>query len=68
MIKLKLSKVFFFIVFFLSVEIASFAQGSDPVPPGTNEIPLDGGVLGLLVAGAVYGAKRIYDNRKQKSQ
>jgi hypothetical protein len=43
-----------------------FAQGSDPVPPGAEaEIPIDGGILGLLAAGAVYGAKKIYDRRKK---
>ncbi|MCU0392359.1 MAG: hypothetical protein MUE81_14680 [Thermoflexibacter sp.] len=41
----------------------AFGQGSDPIPPG--EIPLDGGILGLLVAGALYGAKKIYDQKKK---
>lgn len=45
------------------------AQGSDPVPPGAGtEIPIDGGVLGLLAAGAIYGAKKIYDKRKKQIQ
>ncbi len=33
-------------------------------PPSSAEVPIDGGVLGLLVVGAVYGAKKIYDHKK----
>lgn len=37
------------------------------VPPGSEEIPIDGG-LGLLVAaGIAYGAKKAYDKRKKES-
>ncbi len=34
----------------------------------TNEIPLDGGLSFLAVAGAAYGVKRIRDNRKDKKK
>jgi CRISPR/Cas system-associated exonuclease Cas4 (RecB family) len=44
----------------------SSAQLSDPVMPVSTEIPIDGGVLGLLVGGAIYGAKKIYEHKKKK--
>jgi hypothetical protein len=56
-----------FFLFIFSISIL-FAQGSDPVPPGGAEIPLDGGVFGLLAAGAIYGTKKIYDSRKQRQK
>ncbi len=37
-----------------------------PTPPGPTIIPIDGGVSLLLAACAGYGAKKIYDSRKEK--
>jgi len=40
---------------------------SQDCPPGTgNSVPLDGGVVFLMVAGLGLGAKLIYDARTQK--
>jgi hypothetical protein len=59
----KLLSLFIFLCLFMG---NLFAQGSDPVPPGAEaEIPIDGGILGLLAAGAIYGAKKIYEQRKK---
>ena len=33
------------------------------VPP--TQVPLDGGILLLAAAGAAYGAKKVYNNRKR---
>jgi ABC-type antimicrobial peptide transport system permease subunit len=38
-----------------------------PLPPGPTVIPIDGGVSLLVAACAGYGAKKIYDARKDKS-
>lgn len=38
-----------------------------PLPPGPTIIPIDGGVSLLVAACAGYGAKKIYDARKDKS-
>lgn len=63
--KIRAFKKTFSIFIFACLLISNlFAQGDDPIPPGA-EIPIDGGILGLLAAGAVYGAKKIYDKRKQ---
>jgi hypothetical protein len=37
-----------------------------PLPPGPTVIPIDGGVSLLVAACAGYGAKKIYDARKDK--
>jgi hypothetical protein len=37
-----------------------------PLPPGPSVIPIDGGVSLLVAACAGYGAKKIYDARKDK--
>ena len=37
-----------------------------PLPPGPTIIPIDGGVSLLVAACAGYGAKKIYDSRKEK--
>jgi hypothetical protein len=50
----------------LTIATASAQAGVDPVPPGSTEIPIDGGALGLLIVGAIYGAKKIYDHKKKK--
>ena len=40
----------------------SMAQGPPPPPP---PLPIDGGVLGLLILGAGYAVKKIYDHSKK---
>ncbi len=37
-----------------------------PLPPGPSVVPIDGGVSLLVAACAGYGAKKIYDSRKEK--
>ena len=37
-----------------------------PTPPGPTIVPIDGGVSLLVAACAGYGAKKIYDSRKEK--
>jgi hypothetical protein len=41
------------------------AQPGDPGDP--PRIPIDGGVTALLAAGALFGAKKIYDVSKKKN-
>ena len=59
-------------VFILSSTISTFAQGpGDPGggpgggdPPVGAGAPLDGGALGLLIAGAIYGVKSLRKKKK----
>lgn len=48
--------------------VAVHAQLPPPPTPTTppTQVPLDGGVIMLAVAGAVYGAKKVYDKKKGK--
>jgi hypothetical protein len=62
---------------FTSIEVvlAAGAGGGPPGPPGGGggppcwpppcTIPLDGGISLLIAAGALYGGKKMYDNRKK---
>jgi hypothetical protein len=55
------------IVFMCAAPIATYAQldgGTEFDPPNENDLPIDGGVSLLLVAGIGYGAKKLYDKRK----
>jgi hypothetical protein len=65
-----LKKVFLSLSLLIFNQILVLAQCgpmmSDPCPPASAEIPVDGGVLGLLAVGAIYGAKRIYDSHKKE--
>lgn len=48
------------LLFFLLNSVPLFAQNCNP------NIPIDGGISALLAAGAGYGIKKIYDNRKKQ--
>ncbi len=68
-----LKKIFLSAIFIVFSVMSAFAQCgpmmADPCPPGvTSEgVPIDGGAFGLLLLGAIYGAKKIYDNKKRES-
>lgn len=60
-----LSFVFCFIVVGLSNPPGSGNPGDgDGETPDSPSIPIDGGISLLLAAGAAYGAKKIYQNKK----
>jgi hypothetical protein len=45
----------------------AYSQIPPPPPPGPpTQTPLDGGVIVLAVAGAAYGAKKVYNKKKAK--
>ena len=49
--------------------LCTTAYGQIPPPPppaGPVQTPLDGGIILLAVAGAAYGAKKVYNNKKVK--
>lgn len=47
--------------------VTVYAQLPPPPTPTTppTQVPLDGGVIMLAVAGAAYGAKKVYNKRKK---
>ena len=67
------------LIFFLSVTaVSSYSQmpGGNPDDPGLpgdgedidgEDVPLDGGVMLLLVAGAAYGYHKLRDNKEAGS-
>lgn len=49
-----------FFVLMLSFNFVSAVQMNDPgLPGGDPDVPVDGGVAALLVAGVVYGIRKI---------
>ena len=62
-----------FLIFFLLSETSSAQIPEDNTDPGTEPIcwpppcvPVDGGIVFLIAAGAAYGTKKIYDLKKEK--
>ncbi len=55
--------------FFVSTSYATGMGNGPPLPCGgvfpPCPIPLDGGISLLLIAGAVYGSKRVFDSTKK---
>ncbi len=51
-------------VAFLLVSSAVMAQDGGPPPPDPDDLPIDGGIIGLVVVAIGYGAKKIHDNSK----
>jgi hypothetical protein len=43
----------------LSLLLLACCAYAQPLPPTPDPVPLDGGIIGLLVAGAVYGVNKI---------
>jgi len=54
---------------FFSLTTPLFAQQpGDPGEDPDNPIPIDGGLSLLLAAGAAYGAKKVYNFRKEEKK
>jgi hypothetical protein len=59
-----ISRVIMIIILFIGLSLFAMAQPGDPGDP--PRIPIDAGVSVLLAAGAIFGAKKIYDIQKKK--
>jgi hypothetical protein len=59
----KYSKAILFVAFFIIVD-AIWAQVPTPPGPG-NEVPIDGGILGLFALGVGYAIKKIRGESKK---
>ncbi|MEW6470007.1 MAG: PID-CTERM protein-sorting domain-containing protein [Bacteroidota bacterium] len=68
-----LTVVVFFALQFIAVQRSAAAPMGPPKPPMGPPcwpppcVPIDGGVSLLIAAGAVYGGKKLYDSRKNKT-
>jgi hypothetical protein len=59
----------FTLVFTFTMLIVSPLFAGIPVPPPPPlAIPVDGGAIVLLIAGAAFASKKIYDRRKKSVQ
>lgn len=59
-------KIFLVVVFILTVSSVFAADPPDPTPPPPPGLPIDGGLLILLVAGVLLGSYTIYKNTRYK--
>jgi hypothetical protein len=60
--------IFFSILLLTFCVLPQFAKaiGNPDDPGGDPDAPIDGGVIILMVAGVVYGVKKIKDEQKKK--
>jgi len=57
-----MKKILLTLLIFTSTFMAAYAQ----LPPGGGDAPIDGGVAGLLAAGAAYGIYKMKRKEKKK--
>jgi hypothetical protein len=67
-IKKVVKPLFLTFVAVLVISSLGIAQGDAGNDPDFPTVPLDGGLSLLLVAGAAYGSKKVYDFRKSKDK
>jgi hypothetical protein len=59
-------KKYTLIICLFLMAVNAYAQQGDPgMPGGDPDVPIDGGVGLLLLAGAAYGVKKIKDNDRR---
>ncbi len=52
-------------IFFTLLSATAYAQGPGFDDDVVDEVPIDGGVSALVIAGAAYGAKKLKDMKKK---
>lgn len=74
-IVLKMKRLTFAITFVLALTGSQYLLAAPPPPPAVKPpcwpppcVPIDGGISALIVAGAAYGAKKLYDKKKKGSE
>ena len=62
------ARIFSIIIFIIAIPLICKAPPAGPSTcyPATTCIPIDGGISMLVAAGAIYGGKKLYSNRKEK--
>lgn len=61
-------------IFIIGITSLCIGQPPPPPPPGGSPgcwpppcIPIDGGISLLIAAGAIYGGRKLYSNKKEKN-
>lgn len=62
---MKLLRIITTYTFFLLMSATAYAQGPGFDDDVVDEVPIDGGVSALVIAGAAYGAKKLKDIKKK---
>jgi len=62
----KLNKIGLIIAFI--VLVLNYNVMAQVPPPPAQGTPIDGGALFMLIAGAVYGVKKIYSKNKKRNE
>ncbi|MFN4246733.1 MAG: PID-CTERM protein-sorting domain-containing protein [Flavipsychrobacter sp.] len=53
-------------IFFMMMSITASAQGPGFDDDVVDEVPIDGGVSALVVAGIAYGVKKLKEQKKER--
>lgn len=58
----------FTIVLLILILFPLFYQSAigQPPPPPPQDIPIDGGLFALLIAGVIYGGRKFYKNKLEE--
>ena len=54
------------LIVFVFFGIGVYTALGQPPPPPPQDIPIDGGLLALLIAGVTFGGVKIYKETKEK--
>lgn len=60
-----MKKILFILTLIIIPIVELFAQGSGGGPGVPPAVPIDGGLVALLAAGGLYGAKKLRDYRNR---
>jgi hypothetical protein len=70
-----MKKSIFYLLLFVAIGFINQLSAAPPPPPAGKPpcwpppcIPIDGGISALIIAGAAYGAKKLYDKKKKTAE
>jgi len=66
--KKKYFKILILVIVLIVFPLFLSTSMGQPPPPPPQDIPIDGGLLALLLAGIAYGGRKIFLDEKKKRQ